>query len=61
MNLTRSTIVAAPKAMLHDHLDGGLRPATMVDLAAEFGYDALPSADPAAGPTADLRQHGGRP
>ncbi len=48
MNLTRSAIVAAPKAMLHDHLDGGLRPATMVDLAAEFGYDALPSSDPEA-------------
>ncbi|MFG3252390.1 adenosine deaminase [Streptomyces sp. NPDC048172] len=32
----------APKALLHDHLDGGLRPATVVDLARETGYDALP-------------------
>ena len=40
-----ATIVKAPKAMLHDHLDGGLRPATVVDLAAEYGYDALPTTD----------------
>jgi adenosine deaminase len=32
--------------MLHDHLDGGLRPATVVDLAREFGYDRLPTTDP---------------
>ena len=30
----------APKALLHDHLDGGLRPATVVDLAREYGYAA---------------------
>ena len=28
MSLPLSTIVATPKAMLHDHLDGGLRPST---------------------------------
>jgi adenosine deaminase len=39
------TIVAAPKALLHDHLDGGLRPATVIDLAAEYGYDDLPTTD----------------
>ena len=38
----------APKAVLHDHLDGGLRPATIVELARECGYDALPTEDPAA-------------
>ena len=43
--LQTGTIVAAPKALLHDHLDGGLRPATIVDLAAEYGYDALPTTD----------------
>ncbi len=32
---------AAPKVLLHDHLDGGLRPATIVDLAAAIGH-ALP-------------------
>ena len=40
-----ATIVTAPKALLHDHLDGGLRPATVIDLAAEYGYDALPTTD----------------
>jgi len=35
----------APKALLHDHLDGGLRPATLVALAAEAGYDRLPADD----------------
>ncbi|MFC9732363.1 adenosine deaminase [Streptomyces roseolus] len=38
----------APKAVLHDHLDGGLRPATIVELARECGYTALPTEDPAA-------------
>src|ERR1700754_1800066 len=38
-------IVKAPKALLHDHLDGGLRPATVVDLAAEVDH-ALPTNDP---------------
>ncbi|HMM93648.1 adenosine deaminase [Phycicoccus sp.] len=36
----------APKALLHDHLDGGLRPATVVELAAASGYDGLPTTDP---------------
>jgi adenosine deaminase len=44
--LTLDTIRKAPKALLHDHLDGGLRPATIVDLAAEFGYGGLPTRDP---------------
>src|ERR1700750_1002648 len=38
----------APKVLLHDHLDGGLRPATMLELAADCGYADLPSPDPAA-------------
>ena len=36
----------APKVLLHDHLDGGLRPATVVELAAENGYGDLPTTDP---------------
>ena len=32
-----------PKVLLHDHLDGGLRPATLVELAAEQGYRRLPT------------------
>jgi len=39
------TIRLAPKVVLHDHLDGGLRPATVIALADEVGYDALPSTD----------------
>ena len=38
-------IRAAPKALLHDHLDGGLRAATVIELADEFGYGALPTHD----------------
>lgn len=34
-----------PKVVLHDHLDGGLRPATIVELAAEYGYSELPTTD----------------
>jgi adenosine deaminase len=44
--LTLEMIQQAPKALLHDHLDGGLRPATVVELAAQFGYDGLPTTDP---------------
>ncbi|NND01283.1 MAG: adenosine deaminase [Acidimicrobiia bacterium] len=35
-----------PKAVLHDHLDGGLRVQTLVDLAAETDYRGLPTASP---------------
>jgi adenosine deaminase len=38
----------APKVLLHDHLDGGLRPATVIELAEETGYRDLPARDPAA-------------
>ncbi|GGM88115.1 adenosine deaminase 1 [Thermopolyspora flexuosa] len=43
---TLEEIRKAPKVLLHDHLDGGLRPETIVDLARESGYDRLPSTDP---------------
>jgi adenosine deaminase len=45
---TAQVVRRAPKALLHDHLDGGLRPATMVELAEASGYDGLPTTDPAA-------------
>ena len=35
-----------PKVVLHDHLDGGLRPSTVLDLAHQIGYDGLPTTDP---------------
>ena len=38
-------IARAPKVLLHDHLDGGLRPATVVELAQEYGYADLPTTD----------------
>ncbi|MBU6278012.1 MAG: adenosine deaminase [Actinomycetales bacterium] len=38
----------APKVLLHDHLDGGLRPQTVIDLALESGYQDLPSTDASA-------------
>ena len=38
-------IKSLPKISLHDHLDGGLRPSTIVELAAEVGHQ-LPTADP---------------
>src|SRR5580700_6855154 len=43
MAVTLEQIRAVPKVLLHDHLDGGLRPETIVELAAETGYDALPA------------------
>lgn len=42
---TAELIARAPKALLHDHLDGGLRPETVVELAAEYGYNGLPTTD----------------
>lgn len=42
-----SRFASYPKALLHDHLDGGLRVATVLELADEIGYSRLPSADPA--------------
>ncbi|GAB3280874.1 adenosine deaminase [Sinomonas notoginsengisoli] len=36
-----------PKVSLHDHLDGGVRTATIIELAAEIGHE-LPSTDPVA-------------
>ncbi len=37
---------AVPKVLLHDHLDGGVRPQTLIDLAAAEGRD-LPAWDSA--------------
>jgi adenosine deaminase len=43
---TPETVRRAPKVLLHDHLDGGLRPTTIVELADESGYQGLPTRDP---------------
>jgi len=44
---TLEEIRHAPKVLLHDHLDGGVRPATVVEIAEATGYDQLPTQDPA--------------
>jgi adenosine deaminase len=41
-------VLRAPKVLLHDHLDGGLRPQSIIELAADVGYDALPETEAAA-------------
>jgi len=40
-----SQVRAAPKVLLHDHLDGSMRPETVIELAKEQGYKALPTED----------------
>jgi adenosine deaminase len=35
---TLDQVQRAPKVLLHDHLDGGLRPQTIIELAAESGH-----------------------
>ena len=44
--LSSEVIARAPKVLLHDHLDGGLRPQTMIDHALASGYTKLPSYNP---------------
>src|SRR5262245_23555699 len=46
MNFTTEILKRLPKVLLHDHLDGGLRPETIVQLARENGYGNLPTEDP---------------
>src|SRR6202167_1794939 len=44
-SLTLDVIRQAPKVLLHEHLDGGLRPATIVELARDINYSNLPTED----------------
>jgi adenosine deaminase len=46
MSPTLDEIRRAPKVLLHDHLDGGLRAETIVELARETDYGRLPTHDP---------------
>src|SRR4029077_6220811 len=43
---TLAEIRVVPKVLLHDHLDGGLRPGTIVELARDQKYAGLPTTDP---------------
>ena len=46
--LDESLLRRAPKVLLHEHLDGGLRPKTCLELAESCGYEGLPELDPEA-------------
>ena len=46
MKLDRSFLKSLPKVLLHEHLDGVLRPATVIALAEDCGYTELPTRDP---------------
>src|ERR1700722_11733462 len=48
MKLDQSLLQRLPKVLLHEHLDGVLRPQTVVDLADEVNYSELPTRDPEA-------------
>jgi len=43
--ITKEIINSVPKVLLHDHLDGGLRPQTIIDLADDVHYKKLPTRD----------------
>jgi len=43
---TPDQVKRVPKAVIHDHLDGGLRPETLIEIAEQIGYDKLPTHDP---------------
>lgn len=47
MKLSSALLRSLPKVLLHDHLDGGVRPRTVVDLAKASGYKKLPTHNPA--------------
>ena len=42
---TPEQVARAPKVALHEHLDGGLRPATVAEIAAEIGHELPAGAD----------------
>ncbi|MEX2089039.1 MAG: adenosine deaminase, partial [Bacteroidota bacterium] len=46
MKLTKELLRTLPKVLLHDHLDGGVRPQTVIELAKESGYKKLPTTNP---------------
>ena len=44
--MTKEEIIkSVPKVLLHDHLDGGLRPETIIELAKDLRYTKLPTKD----------------
>ena len=47
MKFKKDLLRLLPKVLLHDHLDGGLRAQTVIELAEDIGYKKLPRTDPA--------------
>ncbi len=45
MKLTKTLLRTVPKVLLHDHLDGGVRPQTIIELARDQKYAKLPTTD----------------
>jgi len=45
MKFSSEVLRKFPKVLLHEHLDGGLRPQTIIELARDHGYDHLPTKD----------------
>jgi adenosine deaminase len=48
VKLDRAVLAKLPKVLLHEHLDGVLRPKTVIALAQDVGYTGLPTSDPEA-------------
>jgi adenosine deaminase len=48
MKFEKEFLRSLPKVLLHEHLDGVLRPRTVIELAGDAGYAGLPTADPTA-------------
>jgi adenosine deaminase len=48
MKLEQSLLRSLPKVLLHEHLDGVLRPQTVIALAERAGYHELPTKDDTA-------------
>ncbi len=46
MKLNRGVLKSLPKVLLHEHLDGVLRPKTVVELARNAKYGQLPTEEP---------------
>ena len=46
MKLDRAVLQSLPKVLLHEHLDGVLRPQTVIELAKSNDYDQLPTQNP---------------
>ena len=46
MRVSQALLKSVPKVLLHEHLDGALRPATVVELARSIGYSQIPTEHP---------------